>query len=353
MNVLGLMSGTSLDGMDAAFVRFEGGNSVAWELLWCRTFDYPTTLKRKVERVFHEPENGALQKEIDLEFAQWTVRVVGECVQEIERVGLPKVELVGTHGQTIFHQPQRKMTFQAGCLPLIAKEVDLPVVCDFRTQDVLLGGQGAPLVPFGDHVLFGHYEAALNLGGFANVSLGRPTLGEGVASAFDIVPVNIVMNEWAEKLGFPYDHGGEFARSGAIDLKALDALNALDFYTLDGPKSMGNEWVQDNIRPILSSLAPTNALATMAQHCAHQIGRVLRGKQVLTTGGGALNAYLMELVRAEGVVVNVAEKELVEYKEAIIFALLAWKRFEGQINVLGATTGSGQNHSSGKIFRPE
>lgn len=351
LNVLGLMSGTSLDGMDAALVRFRVDSDDQWELLWQHTFEYPFALKELVERTFVDSSPKIIQ-EVDLAFARWTTACIQSVQKQLEAAGLPNIDLVGTHGQTIFHQPQQKWTFQAGCLPSIARDTKLTVITNFRMQDVLLGGQGAPLVPFGDHKLFGTYEAALNLGGFANVSLGAPLLSDGVKAAFDIVPVNIVLNEFAAMLGGEYDEDGRWAREGSVDRDVVSLLGELDFYHTHAPKSLGKEWVEANVRPLLEGLAPKDALATMMVHIADQLAVVLHGKRTLITGGGAFNGYLMELLRNRGIPVVLPSKEIIAFKEAIIFALLAKERWLRKINVLGHTTGSQINHSSGAIFTP-
>ncbi len=344
-NVLGLMSGTSLDGMDAAIVRFNIDQNHSWELLEIYEFSYPNDLKELVTECF---ENRSLMNQVDAAFARWTI----ECIQKIQSTSKVSIDLIGTHGQTVFHEPNNKFIFQAGCLETIAKQVNTPVVTDFRIQDVLLGGQGAPLVPMGDSLLFGDYEAALNLGGFSNVSLGSPLLKIGVESAFDICPVNYVLNYFARELNLPFDKGGKIAASGSINQWVLDELNSLTYYDKKPPKSLGAEWVEAHVFNIIDYLSPADALATFCEHIAMQIGAVLANKRTLVTGGGAWNDYLLERIRHYGVELVRPDKDIVNFKEAIIFALLAQLRIEEKPNVLGRTTGSGKNHSSGKIFWP-
>ena len=345
LNILGLMSGTSLDGMDAALVQFKNDGSLHWELLETYDFSYPKKLKSLVNRCFNDT---SILEQVDIAFAQWTA----ECIREVQAKTSFEIHAVGSHGQTIFHDPSSKYTFQAGCLASIAEKVGLPTITDFRFQDVLLGGQGAPLVPIGDHLLFGEYEAALNLGGFANVSIGMPLLKDGVAAAFDICPTNYVLNGFARELGLEFDHGGSIARRGAINGWVLDELNSLDYFELAPPKSLGAEWVEQHVCEKIDYLPPAEGLATYCEHIAMQVAEVLKGKKVLVTGGGAWNDYLLGRMEEYGVVLIRPEKEVVNFKEAIIFALLAYLRFTGRENVLGHTTGSGKNHSSGKVFWP-
>lgn len=344
-NVLGLMSGTSLDGMDAALVQFSMKDGLNWRLLETYAFDYPAPLKRLVISTFTQPE---LLSQTNTAFADWTK----QCIDKVKSKTSHSIDLVSTHGQTIFHEPQNKFTLQAGCLPSIAKETAIPLVTDFRVQDVLLGGQGAPLVPMGDHLLFGEYEAALNLGGFANASLGDPILSKGVVHAFDICPVNYVLNSLAREEGLEFDEGGTLAAAGSVNEWVLDELNSLEFYEENPPKSLGAEWVEEHVFHKIDYLNSKDALATFCEHVAIQIGQVLRGKTVLVTGGGAWNTHLMKRIRAWGVQTVLPNNEIIAFKEAIIFALLGYLRFTGQNNVLGHTTGSGKNHSSGKVFWP-
>lgn len=345
LNILGLMSGTSLDGMDAALVQFSEENGLQWQLLEHFEFEYPNALKTLVNNCF---KDASLKAEVDQAFADWTI----SCIEHIKGKTAYEIHAVGSHGQTIFHDPQNKYTFQAGCLAEIAHATDIPCITDFRMQDVLLGGQGAPLVPMGDHLLFGMYEAALNLGGFANVSIGNPKLGDGVMDAFDICPANYVLNTLSREMGKEYDEEGKHASRGSINQWVLEELNSLPYFEQEPPKSLGAEWVEAKVLDKVDYLQPSDALATYCEHIAIQISNILEGKRVLVTGGGAWNDYLLGRIEAYGVKLERPEKEVVNFKEAVIFALLAYLRFTGKDNVLGATTGSGKNHSSGKVFWP-
>jgi len=345
LNILGLMSGTSLDGMDAALVQFSEENGLQWQLLEHFEFEYPDALKTLVNNCF---KDASLKSKVDQAFAGWTI----SCIEHIKGKTAYEIHAVGSHGQTIFHDPQNKYTFQAGCLAEISHATGIPCITDFRMQDVLLGGQGAPLVPMGDHLLFGMYEAALNLGGFANVSIGNPKLGDGVMHAFDICPANYVLNTLSREMGKEYDEEGKHASRGSINQWVLEELNSLPYFEQEPPKSLGAEWVEAKVLDKVDYLQPSDALATYCEHIAIQISTILEGKRVLVTGGGAWNDYLLGRIEAYGVELERPEKEVVNFKEAIIFALLAYLRFTGKDNVLGATTGSGKNHSSGKVFWP-
>ena len=344
-NVLGLMSGTSLDGMDAALVQFSFTPELSYKLIDYQTFEYPKALKNLVLKSFDFPEK---LDEADRKFADWTT----SCVLKIKESVPHTIDLIASHGQTIFHQPQAKKTVQVGCRRDIAKNSLIPLVTNFRVQDVLLGGQGAPLVPFGDVALFGGYEAALNLGGFANASLGSPQLKDGVERALDICPVNIVMNELAQDLGADFDKDGAWARSGKVNQWVLEELNSLAFYERTTTASLGYEWVRSEVMPLIDYLPQKDALATVVEHAVQQIHAVLGRRSTLVTGGGSHNVFLIERLRMEGMELELPSIELIDAKEAIIFALLGHHRFWGLNNVLGETTGSGISHSSGCIYMP-
>jgi anhydro-N-acetylmuramic acid kinase len=222
-----------------------------------------------------------------------------------------------------------------------------PVIYDFRSQDVLMGGNGAPLVPIGDELLFSQYDACLNLGGFSNISLQK----NHQRIAFDISPVNVVLNYFAEKLGKNYDENGDFAKNGAINFKILEELNALTFYQKSAPKSLGVEFVKSEVFPLLKDETPENIIATFTEHIAEQIAKVFNDNQlktILVTGGGTFNAYLLEKIREKSQTeLIVSDENMINFKEALIFAFMGVLRLRNEINVLCSATGSSENHCSG------
>jgi len=341
-NVLGLMSGTSLDGMDAALVAFHPGNSKDWKVLGVQFHPYPRELKELAQQTYRQ---GKKSPAFDQAFAAWTV----DCVRSFSQTHDFEIHLIGHHGQTVFHDPANKFTYQAGCLPSIAEDLGITVVTNFRMQDVLLGGQGAPLVPMGDHLMFGEYECCLNIGGFANYSLGKPLLSEVIAAAGDICPVNAVLNRQAELLGQSYDAGGTLAASGTV---FEDKVKILIGAIQSTEESLGYEWMEEHIDPILKELSPVDALATYTEVAARVIAARIGPRKTLITGGGTKNKHLISRISSLGADLVVPYEQIIDYKEAMIFALLAAERFHGRPNVLGHTTGSGLSHSSGSIFYP-
>jgi len=341
-NVLGLMSGTSLDGMDAALVAFHPSNPRDWKVLGVQFYPYPRELKELAQQTYR---NGTKSPAFDQAFAEWTIT----SVRSFAQIHDFEIHLIGHHGQTVFHDPADKSTYQAGCLPSIAKDLGIPMVTNFRVQDVLLGGQGAPLVPMGDYLMFGKYECCLNIGGFANYSFGKPLLSEGIAAAGDICPVNAVLNGQAEFLGQAYDAGGKWAASGTV---LEDEVKTLIGAIQSTEESLGYEWMEEHINPILKGLSPVDALATYTEVAARVIAEKIGPRKTLVTGGGAKNEHLISRISSLGAQLVVPNEQIIDYKEAMIFALLAAERFHGRPNVLGYTTGSGLSHSAGSIFYP-
>ena len=341
---IGLMSGTSLDGLDICYAKFQ--NIANWEFETLKTETIPYSIKWKIRL-----QNAILLSAEDLlaldkEYGFY----LGEKTQEfISKNNITDLDFIASHGHTVFHQPQRKFTLQIGdgrAIKLITKK---PVIYDFRSQDVLMGGNGAPLVPIGDELLFSQYDACLNLGGFSNISLQK----NHQRIAFDISPVNVVLNYFAEKLGKNYDENGDFARNGAINFKILEELNTLTFYQKPAPKSLGVEFVNSVVFPLLKDETPENIIATFTEHIAEQIAKVFNDNQlktVLVTGGGTFNTYLLEKIREKSQTeLIVSDKNMINFKEALIFAFMGVLRLRNEVNVLCSATGSSENHSSGII----
>ncbi|RZJ70276.1 anhydro-N-acetylmuramic acid kinase [Flavobacterium sp.] len=347
-NVIGVMSGTSLDGIDLARVVFTvSDGNWSFEIFECETvaYDEHWLSQLKIAVGFSKSELEKLNSDYTL--------LLGEITRDfIDRNKIENLDAVCSHGHTILHQPHKKFTLQIGNLPEISKIAGQKVVCDFRVQDVELGGQGAPLVPIGDRILFPEFDYCLNLGGFSNVSFEDNEL----RLAFDISPVNTVLNFYADKLGHAYDDKGQIARSGQIDYELLAQLNALDFYEKPYPKSLGFEFVRETILPLIEAFdIPTkDKLRTFIEHVAVQIATALPKKsgKLLATGGGAYNDFLMHKIQEQLPQLKIAipEKKILEFKEALIFALLGVLKMRDEINVLASVTGSKHDHSSGKTY---
>ncbi len=344
---IGIMSGTSLDGIDIALCRFSVSES-RWDydIVDAQTVGYSPYWIDKLRnaQLLSAEEFLVLHNEYGL--------YIGELILEFLR-GKEHPELVASHGHTIFHQPEKKFTFQLGNGASIASKTGISTVSDFRTFNVALGGQGAPLVPVGDHLLFPEFGYCLNIGGFANISFCK----SGKRIAFDICPANILLNELAQRVGLPYDKEGQLGASGIIDQSLLQKLNALDYYTKTYPKSLGREWLDQLVKPLLfaSGSSIEDQAATIYEHIADQISRVAAdGKTILATGGGANNTYLINKIaqKTSGRII-LPDQKLIDFKEALIFAFLGVLAYHGQINVYASATGSAVDHIGGLVYRIE
>lgn len=348
-DVIGVMSGTSLDGIDLVYVSFEYQKSWSFKIHFFETIPYATEWKQTLSSLIHHQKEEL--KDID---KTYTVFLAGVIKQFISRNAIASLDIVSSHGHTALHCPDEGLTYQIGNLPVLAKLLDVTVVCDFRIQDVKLGGQGAPLVPIGDKLLFFEYDFCLNLGGFANIS----THINSDYIAYDICPVNIVLNYYTRQLGLDYDDKGKMASKGKINQGLLNELNNLDFYSLPFPKSLGVEWVISSVFPLIDryKLNIEDVLCTFCEHIAIQISKSIQSKNnasVLVTGGGAYNDYLINRMQyhTENKII-LPEKIIIECKEALIFALLGVLKLRNEVNCLKTVTGAIKNHSSGSVYYP-
>jgi anhydro-N-acetylmuramic acid kinase len=348
-SIIGMMSGTSLDGVDLAHCTFEETeNGYLYKLGVCETIPYPELWLNKLRTI---PFASAV------EYAE-THKAYGSYIGGLIRDFITKnkisADFVASHGHTIFHNPAKQFTSQIGDGAAIAVGCGLPVVCDFRTGDVAAGGQGAPLVPIGDQLLFAQYDYCLNLGGFANISMQM----NGKRIAWDISPANIILNHIALQKGKPYDKDGKMAASGMIYPELLQTLNGLGYYHIQPPKSLGREWIEKEILPMLPlyNISPEDAACTFCEHIAKQIAVCLENdskKQMLITGGGAFNTFLIQRIAAHTQVeLIIPEPKTVNYKEALVFAFLGLLRMQGKPNCLASVTGASRNVSGGAVYLP-
>ena len=345
-SVIGLMSGTSLDGLDLCCVTFKYDDG-KWEYQIVKAEDepYPDDIKQKLANA-----QNMSAEEYALFHSDYGIYLGQRVKAFIDRNGL-EPDLIASHGHTIFHQPGIRFTAQIGSGAGIAAETEVDCVCDFRTTDVALFGQGAPLVPIGDRTLFADYDYCLNMGGFSNISFNE---GD-VRSAYDISPVNYVMNHYTRTIGLDYDKDGEMARSGKVCEELLERLDNLEFYSMKGPKSLGREWVENEVIPLIDSydLSIEDKLCTFCEHVAVQIGSHIKGGKVLLTGGGALNKYLVERMsaRAPQCEYVVPDKLTINFKEALIFAFLGMLYICDMPNCLSSVTGAKFNCVGGALYK--
>ncbi|MFM7594931.1 MAG: anhydro-N-acetylmuramic acid kinase [Flavobacteriales bacterium] len=350
--IIGLMSGTSLDGLDIAYVHFSGTEDVlTFSLEAAETVALPVEIKAALHAI--ETLSSREVFKLNQRIGRFYADAVNEFIQtyNLEKT---RIDAIASHGQTIFHQPEDGYTVQLGCGSTLAYHSGLPVINDFRSLDVAAGGQGAPLVPIGDQLLFGTLaDAYINIGGFANISFKT----NANTLAFDVCPGNLPMNAYARQLGKEYDVDGEIAATHQADPEVLNTLNNLPYYKLDGPKSLGTEWLDSTFYPsIPSQIEPAVAIATINEHLADQLANVLEKhtlKRAYITGGGALNTSLMNQLKSKysGEVI-IPSAEIVHFKEAIIFAFLGFRFLNQQFNSLASVTGAKENVCGGALHYP-
>ncbi len=351
-NVIGVMSGTSLDGIDLAHISF-ANNSGKWsfDIKEATTVPYTPEWVEQLKMAI-----GYSSEKLDRLNKDHTLLLSGIINDFIKKHDLSGLDAICSHGHTIKHRPDEGYTLQIGNLPEIAALTGQKVVCDFRVQDVDMGGQGAPLVPIGDRLLFSEYKYCLNLGGFSNISFEEGSN----RIAFDICPVNTVLNHYATLLGADYDDGGKLAESGKIIPELLNELNSLDFYALPYPKSLGFEFVKGTVLPLMEkSNAPAeDKLRTFTEHIALQIAATIKNNGenggLFITGGGAYNTFLMNRLKQElpAIAINIPDDKTIQFKEALIFALLGVLKIRNEVNVLSSVTGAAKDHSSGQVYVP-
>ena len=283
---------------------------------------------------------------------EYTLLLSRQILRFINDFSINVIDAISSHGHTVFHDPKNKYTYQIGNLPNISKQIGHKVVCNFREQDVKLGGQGAPLVPVGEKYLFSEYDSCINLGGFANISM---TLDEKII-AYDICPVNTVLNYLSNKINLDFDKDGEVSKSGNLIKDLFNKLNKIDYYDKTHPKSLGIEWVNSTIIPFLDIYPDqiVDLLHTFSCHIAEQVSRnIIDEKNVLVTGGGAKNKFLINLINQK--LKNnliIPDNTLIDYKEAVIFGFLGVLKLLNINNCYSSVTGSSKDHCSGDIFLP-
>ena len=345
---LGLMSGTSLDGLDMALCEFLHCNDTwNYRVLKCETVHYDDTMRERLRRA--DTLSGYELICLHRDFG----RLMGEKVNVFLQDISVKPLIIAAHGHTVYHRPDEGITLQIGNGAELAACTGITTICDFRTMDVALGGQGAPLVPLGDECLYGSFDACLNLGGFCNISFGK----DGHRMAFDISPCNMLLNRLSERCHVSFDEGGKMAATGQILPKLLNQLNQLPYYHLKGNKSLGKEWFDDNMWPLFEDekIDTADYLRTSCEHIAIQISNILNDNHIRTlllTGGGAKNAYLIERIHslAPCVKLSLPDEATIDFKESIIFAFLGILRWQHQNNCLCSATGAVKDCCGGAIY---
>ncbi len=345
--VIGLMSGTSLDGLDIACCTF------SYKEQWKFTIEKAETLSYSANWLKKLKEAHILSAEKLAELDNSYGKFLGECCRDlVKKHKIRNIDFISSHGHTVFHQPEKGFTLQIGNGNAIHAASGLPVIYDFRSLDVAHGGQGAPLVPIGDKLLFNEYDVCLNLGGIANVSLTQ----KKERIAFDVCYMNMGLNHLANKANKKYDHNGALASSGEVSRKMLGELDRVYSKVKLNRPSLAREFFEVQIQPILDreDFSIRDRLATFTESAAKKITEAIleskRKVSVLCTGGGTFNSFLMyRLVELCGddVMFIIPENEVVNFKEALVFAFLGVLRVRGEVNCLKSVTGASKDSSSG------
>lgn len=343
--VIGMMSGTSLDGLDLAAVEFQlNDGNWNFSLVSGETISYSEKWLNKLQNT--PTLSGEKLIELHTKYGKFIGLQINKFIKKTGFIP----DLIASHGHTVFHQPEKHFTFQVGNGADIAAITQITTVSDFRTGDVALGGQGAPLVPVGDQLLFPEFDYCLNLGGFANISFES----NQKQVAFDICPVNIILNHFAEKQGFTYDKNGDLGKQGKVNAELLKRLNNISFYKQNPPKSLGREWIENIFMPVLnaSKISEEDKFRTIYEHVALQIASSASGNgKMLVTGGGAFNTFLVKRIKFHSSSeIVIPSKKIIDFKEALIFAFLGTLRILDKTNCLSSVTGASKDSSSGIIF---
>ena len=357
MIIAGLMSGSSLDGLDVAICDIsEENDRLKWEMLTHITIPFTANLTDRFNQIADLTAKELIK--LDHEFAAFCARSVTDFAanQNLD------IDYIASHGHTIYHEPQDGYTLQIGNGGVIAALSRIPTICDFRVNDIALGGQGAPIVPIVEKYLFPGIKFFLNLGGIANISIHSDAI-----IAYDVCPCNQILNQLSQQKGKPYDEGGAMAAQGVVHTELLDSLNSISYFQAQAPKSLDNSWVRNEFYSFFekSNLAPADGLATMTTFIAQQVAAAVRSyeeesvvstlSELMITGGGAYNSYLLNCIvneLPENIKIKKSSSALIEAKEAILMALMGYLRVKEKPNTLTTVTGASGQTCGGAIYIP-
>jgi anhydro-N-acetylmuramic acid kinase len=348
--IIGVMSGSSLDGLDLALCSFEyaQNNKYQYDII---SSDCIPLAEELITRFRSAKDMTAIELcTLDVDFG----RFIGEKILDFitqNKITFP-LDLISSHGHTLFHHPDKGFTTQIGDGAHILHITQISTLSNLRQMDVAHGGQGAPLVPIGDKYLFNEYKFCLNLGGICNISVKE----NNKIIAYDIGAFNQVLNHYANLKNLPYDDGGKIASTGSIDNTAIYMLSTLDFYHKKYPKSLDNGFSKSEIIPILdaSKLSIEDYLCSFVEHISDEIARQInqfnpiKEDKILITGGGAYNTYFIERLQSKtSVEIVIPDATLINNKEALIMAFMGYLFIEGKNNVLSSVTGASRDVRSG------
>lgn len=348
MNVVGVMSGSSMDGLDLALVAFSDEEK-KWDLQKSDTVALPDSLKSSLKEIMTFTAIDIARTESH--FSNFVAHSITEFLGPSEHA-----DLIGIHGHTLLHLPEIQTSWQLLNGGMIAEKTNCPVVCDFRNQDLSLNGQGTPMAVIADRDLYPGYDYYINLGGIANMSYQD----NGQWVAFDLCPCNQILNHYSQLLGKPYDEHGDMARNGTLNRALLEALLKDPFILGPPPKSIDNTWVKDVVRKDidLHNLSIPDVLHTVVAYISEVISNHINKEkaQVLLSGGGTYNTFLIDKLcstsQMKKIEFHIPDNETIDYKEAILIAYCAQLRYKGQTNFLSVATGASKDSIGGALYLP-
>jgi anhydro-N-acetylmuramic acid kinase len=348
-NMIGLMSGTSLDGIDIVNVSFKKDIEWTYKINHSACYEYPTKWLKNLKKTNLLKGNDLLL--IDQKYGDYLGVIINQFISE-NKINKSEIHAISSHGHTIFHQPIQKLTYQIGCGASIASKTQLTVINDFRSLDVAFGGQGAPLVPVGDELLFNKYDYCLNIGGIANISFNK----NKNRIAGDIGFANMFSNELSNRVGKDFDENGDLAKSGKLNKELLNQMNSLEYFKKSFPKSLGMEDFKQWYLPIVNKheISIEDKLHTAGFHLCSSIEKIIdKGKTVLITGGGTFNKFWISTLQDQfNIACCIPKNTIINYKEALIFAFLGLLRLKNIENTYSSVTGASKNLKSGVIHNP-
>ena len=349
-NVVGIMSGTSLDGLDVVWSKLSFNKTWFYEIIDGKTYEYSKSWKNKLHNA-HKSQGRDLVF-LDQKLGNYIGEKINDFLKE-KKIQKSQIDLISSHGHTLFHEPENNLTKQIGNGAYICSTTKITTVSDFRTIDVAFGGQGAPLVPVGDQLLFGNYKGCLNLGGIANISYDL----KKTRIAGDVNFANIISNYLSNKIGHSFDKNGEIAKQGKLNEDLILKLEELDFYNKEFPKSLGIEDFNHWYKPLFDNCKASinDQLFTSGTHLCRTIKNIFnfdKNDTLLITGGGAYNKFWISKLKELEVNAVIPETKLIDFKEGLIFSLLGVLKLRNEINILSSVTGSSKDLSSGVIHNP-
>jgi len=347
MIIAGVMSGSSLDGLDIAIVHFSPNSD--WQLLW--SYDIPYTPEWVSRLKNYHLLSSTEYVSLKFDFSRYIGELVGDALGDYSG----NVDYVSFHGHTLLHLPEKGITEQIGNGGVLAAILNIPTITDFRTQDVTKGGVGTPLAPLVELNLFKGHDYYLNLGGIANIT---KLIDAAKLMAYDVCPCNQVLNYFSNQMGKDYDEGGEIARSGTINKNLIDYLNSIPYFDQNPPKSLDNNWIMNEVIPNFPAGKIEDTLHTFCNWVAECIANEVeesKASSLMVSGGGAHNTYFMECLTSrlssKNCELHLPSKEIIDFKEAILMSLMAYKYINGESNVLCSVTGASSDSIGGALYK--